>query len=84
MLEVIKGCVEGMLEAKALSQAVTGEVTQASPLTVKVEQHLVLSGPFLTMTERAASLALKAGDWVLMLRAQGGQDYYVLDRIERG
>ena len=51
---------------------------------MKVEQHLVLSGPFLTVTDRAASLALKAGDWVLMLRAQGGQDYYVLDRIERG
>ena len=56
-----------------------GTVSAASPLSVKVEEKLVLSGSFLLVPQRLG--ALQAGARVALLRVQGGGLYLLLDRL---
>lgn len=54
-------------------------VTKTSPLTVNVDQRFDLSEDFLVRTRRTKYLV--AGDKVILLRVQGGQEYVVLDKV---
>lgn len=58
----------------------SGTVVSLSPLEVSVEQRLTLGEKQLFTGKRLAG-ELCQGDSVLLLRAQGGQKYYVLDIV---
>ena len=48
---------------------------------IKVNQKLILTDEFLYFTETASKSKLKKGDKVVMIRADGGQKYLVVDRM---
>jgi hypothetical protein len=72
-----------------------GKVTKINPLEVNVDQRFTLTEDFLivpeSLTRFEAVLAssekllirsgLEAGDAVLMLRVQGGQQFVMLDKV---
>jgi len=90
MLNAIK---QAAIEAVAASNPVTilfGEIMQTYPLEVNVDQRFTLTADFLILTEATKELrvgetiirrGLRVGDIVILVRAQGGQQYLVLDRV---
>lgn len=56
-----------------------GSVLSSSPLTVRVEEKLLLTSAFLIVPERLSELL--PGDRVALLRVQGGGRYLLLDRL---
>ena len=56
-----------------------GSVVSSSPLTVRVEEKLLLTSAFLLIPERLTDLL--PGDRVALLRVQGGGRYLLLDRL---
>lgn len=71
-----------------------GTVIRTDPLAVSVDQRFELSEDFLIQTEATSELkvtingvdqvvrrGLQSNDKVVLLRAQGGQQYVVLDRV---
>lgn len=90
MLNAIK---QAAIEAVAASNPVTilfGEIMQTNPLEVNVDQRFTLTADFLILTEATRELrigetiirrGLRVGDIVILVRAQGGQQYLVLDRV---
>jgi hypothetical protein len=58
-----------------------GKVTSVSPLKVQVTNQFTIPSSMLVVPERLTNGALKIGDKVALLRKQGGQSYFILDRI---
>ena len=56
-----------------------GSVLSSSPLTVRVEEKILLTSAFLIVPERLTDLL--PGDRVAPLRMQGGGRYLLLDRL---
>lgn len=80
-----KAAVEAV-EAMKPAAVVFGRITGLSPLAVRVDQKLTLTGSMLTVaggTQRIGDLkpGLQAGDQVILLRMQGGQRYILLDKV---
>ena len=94
MIELVKKAAVDAVAASDPVAFLTGKVTSAQPLKISVEQrltlgkeHLMLSGLVKDQkieTENGTitlKLALKAGETVTLLRMQGGQKFFVLDRM---
>lgn len=81
MLDIIKRAGLGAVEAGYPVSVLFGTVVTPSPLTVELNQQLVLTDDFFVLPEGVASKHLEAGDRLLLLRMQGGQSYVVLDRV---
>lgn len=80
MIELIKkAAVEAVAASKPVA-IVFGKVISAAPLKIQVDQRLTLDGDFLVLTQTVSG-TLAPGDRVLMLMAQGGQSYVVLDKV---
>lgn len=94
LMGAIKQASMGAVEAGAPVAVRIGTVKSVSPLAVTVDQRLTLTSEFLLRT--AATLPLKVtiggtdypvredlqvGDRVVLLRAQGGQQYVILDKV---
>lgn len=77
--DVIKKIVIGVLDTMQLSTTMRGTVLTANPLSIQVDQKLVLEEPFLTQLDHIRGLA--EGDAVILLRAAGGQDFTVLGKV---
>ena len=58
-----------------------GKVESVSPLSVRINQLIVLSSATLIQTSTVKD-KLSVGDEVIMIRQQGGQKYLVLDKYE--
>ena len=79
----IKRAAVEAVEAKKPMTVIFGKVTSAAPLKVQVDQKLELSGAQLVTTSAVRGHnALTAGEKVIILRADGGQKFIVLDRTE--
>ncbi len=94
---VIQRIVQNTVEAMKLADKATGTVESVSPLRVKTDigmQSIPASGLILTDTVKERTVrvqggagtvtireGLKAGDRVLMLRVQNGQQYIILSKI---
>ena len=59
-----------------------GSVLSSSPLTVRVEEKILLTSAFLIVPERLTDLL--PGGRVALLRMQGGGGYLLLDRLGAG
>lgn len=83
LIAVIKKAAADAVEATYPVRVVFGTVTGLSPLTVRIDQKLPLSGDALLPVSgiRRLEPALSAGDAVILLRMQGGQKYILLDRV---
>jgi hypothetical protein len=58
-----------------------GNVVSTNPLSVRINQLIVLSSATLIPTS-AVKDKLAVGDEVILIRQQGGQKYVVLDKYE--
>lgn len=94
LVSLIKQASMGAYNASNPVAVMFGTVTKTSPLEVNVEQRFTLTRDFLVLTERLTEYrttvdgneiiirrGLQAGDKVLLLRIQGGQQYVVWDRV---
>ena len=114
MINAIKRAATDAVNAGKPFALTRGQVTKTSPLTIQVDQKLILGPTQLLLTNAVRDysvdmtvdhltentsggagdaafaahnhaykhLGLKAGEWVILLRIQGGQQYLVLDRVE--
>ncbi|MDU2904586.1 MAG: DUF2577 domain-containing protein [Streptococcus mitis] len=89
---------QGVDDGTDRTDIVFGSVTSVSPLTIKVNNKLEIPESFLVLSPMVKELRtgdtegdnkrwivfrdLEAGDTVLMIKAQNGQLYYVLQRME--
>jgi len=94
LASLIKQASMGAYNASNPVAVMFGTVTKANPLEVNVEQRFTLTRDSLVLTERLTEYrttvdgneiiirrGLQAGDKVLLLRIQGGQQYVVWDRV---
>lgn len=94
LVNLIKQASMGAYNASNPVVVMFGTVTKANPLEVNVEQRFTLTRDSLVLTERLTEYrttvdgneiiirrGLQAGDKVLLLRIQGGQQYVVWDRV---
>ena len=71
-----------------------GEVVSVSPIKVKITSQLIIPSSLLVVPQNLTTYqvllndepvtidnSLKLGDKVALLRKQGGQSYFILDRI---
>ena len=58
-----------------------GSVESTNPISVRINQLIVLSPATLILTSTVKD-KLAVGDEVIMIRQQGGQKYLVLDKYE--
>ena len=80
LLQTIKLAAVEAVEAAKPCTVVYGTVKKKSPLTINVDQKLNLTSAFLVVTKTAKD-NINAGDTVVMMRMQGGQQYLVLDKV---
>ncbi len=81
LVKLIKRAAVDAVEATKPVNLCFGMVESVGPLRISVEQRMTLSGAQLIMPGSVAALPLSAGDKVILLRQQGGQKYFVIDRI---
>ena len=79
MLKSIKIAAVDAVESTDPCKVMYGRVIGESPLTVRVEDRLVLKEKQLAFLEGSGILAV--GDMVTLLRVQGGQQFVVLGRV---
>lgn len=80
LLEIIKQAAKEAVEASGPMQFCMGKVIKADPLKVAIDQKLALGDSFLLMPDRLKG-KLKQDDGVALLRVQGGQQYFILDKM---
>lgn len=86
LIAIIKKAAVEAVEAMRPTAVAFGRITALSPLTVRVDQKLTLSGNQLTVAGGTQKIGdwkpgLQAGDEVILLRMQGGQKYILLDKV---
>lgn len=81
LTQLIKKIAEDARKAAKLCNIVIGTVLKVKPLKIKVNQKLILTGEFLYLTETVSDKKLSKDDKVVMIRADGGQKYLVVDRM---
>ena len=81
LTQLIKKIAEDARKAAKPCNIVIGTVLKVKPLKIKVNQKLILTGEFLHLTETVAEKKLSKDDKVVMIRADGGQKYLVVDRM---
>ena len=82
LADVKRAALEAVRASKPCS-VTYGTVTATEPLEIAVDQKLTLRASQLLLTYAVrGELALQRGEKVLLLRADGGQQYIVLDRVE--
>ena len=80
LLQTVKMAAVEAVEAAKPCAVVYGKVKTKSPLTINVDQKIILTAAFLVVTNSAKD-NINTGDTVAMIRIQGGQQYLVLDKV---
>ena len=82
LVGVIQQIVQETVQAMKLTDKATGTVLSAAPLSIQTDMTMqAIPAAALLITDPVRG-RLAAGDRVLMLRVQGGQQYIILSRIE--
>ncbi|RED64675.1 DUF2577 domain-containing protein [Cohnella lupini] len=94
LLEIMKKAGVGAVEATNPVTVLYGQVVEVNPLSVLIDQRFILSEELLLIPESLRECkvligseevtireALAKDDYLLLLRAQGGQQYIILDRV---
>lgn len=76
--QAIKTAAIDAVNAMDPANLLFANVIKATPIEIKIDQKLLLSGPAVVVL---AGLELAAGDSVAVLKAQGGQRFLVLGKV---
>lgn len=86
--QLIKKIAKEEREASKPCTVCSGTVISTTPLKIQMDQKKVLDDDFLILPVRVARMLRRGmitnGSVVLMIQAEGGQEYAVLDLLERG
>lgn len=77
---IIQGAVSRFITASKLTEPTVGTVVSTNPLNVKITDKITLPKGNLILVK---GLNLEVGDSVLIIRAAGGQKYYVIGEVEQ-
>ena len=94
LINIVKRAALDAVDNAKMCDVRYGEVVSVSPLKVQITNQFTIPSSLLTvpqhLTDYAVEIesksmvihnALKIGDKVALLRSQGGQSYFILDRI---
>lgn len=84
---VILNIVNEYLRAIKLSNIIVGNIKSVAPLRISIDKNVNLPVDFFTFNSRTKYLKYKSfteeiGQKVVLVRAIGGQKYYVIDKLE--
>lgn len=77
---IIQEAVSRIINASKLTEPTVGNVVSTSPLSVKITDKITLQRNNLILVK---GINLEVGDSVLIIRAAGGQKYYVIGEVEQ-
>lgn len=78
LTELIKMAAMNTVNASKPTEPIVGIVTGDNPLTINIDSKIPLSGDKLILMK---GLNLETGDKVLLIRASGGQKFYVIGEV---
>lgn len=81
LAQLIKKLALDAVRASKPCNIVTGVVTDAAPLKIKISEKVTLDRDFFILTQRAKETELKKGDKMALLREEGGQRYLIIDKV---
>ena len=82
LVGVIQQIIQETVQAMKLTDKATGTVLSIAPLSVQTDSSMQpIPAAALTLTDTVQG-ELAAGDRVLMLRVQNGQQYIILSKIQ--
>lgn len=81
MLNILKKSALGAYEAEKPVNIVFGVVKSVSPLKISIDYKLVIESDEILQGENSTKLDLKSNDKVILVRLQGGQKFYILDKV---
>ncbi len=84
LLTAIKKAAVDAVEATKPVQVCFGQIISPSPLQVNVEQKMILGAKQVITTQAVNATTdrnLQAGDKVVLLRQQGGQQFIIIGRL---
>ncbi|WP_164848085.1 DUF2577 family protein [Lacticaseibacillus hulanensis] len=80
--------------ASEYADVVTGMVTNVNPVTIQIQANVLLTGPLIELGRHVTKYhteingadaevdeSLKIGDTVAMIREDGGQKFYVFEKV---
>lgn len=79
--QLIKKLALDAVQASKPCDIVTGVVADTDPLKIKISDKVTLDRDFFILTQRTREAELKKGDEIVLLRADGGQKYLILDKV---
>lgn len=83
MLNELKQITHNVIEGEKLADLKFGTVESANPLSIRLNQWLLLSGSMIAIPSRlSGNNSLRVGDTVALLRQSGGQKFYILDKVK--
>lgn len=78
----LKEITNSSMEMSKPTHIMYGKVVSLSPIEINVEQRMILTKQFLTMTERISKDSpLRLNDKVVLLRESGGQKFLIIDKV---
>lgn len=85
LLNLIKKAAIDAVNSDNPVSVLFGRLASTEPITVMIDQKLLIDSSFLVITRRIADMIereeLKAGGKLLLLRMQGGQKFVVVDGV---
>jgi hypothetical protein len=81
MIDLIKKTAIAAVESRNPVNLLFGTVVNPNPLEIQIHQKLTLTKEFLVDTETLSQKGLILGDRVVLLRMQGGHQFFVLDKV---
>ncbi len=82
MIDIIKKVVKNYMSNADLVNMQYGTVVQTSPIQIQLEKLIIPNTKIIVPSSfKKLEISLKRGDKVLLLRQQGGQLFFVLDKV---
>lgn len=78
LVDALRMSAARTIDASMLTEPIVGVVTKEEPLTISIDTKISLSGGKLILMK---GLDLEVNDKVLLIRASGGQKYYVIGEV---
>ncbi|MBC2158751.1 DUF2577 family protein [Listeria booriae] len=85
MKRQIQQIVMGIMQTSGSADFIPALVVSAAPLRIKIKDNekLILEDEQLILSDTVAEKTLVSGDSVMLGQLQGGQQFFVIDKIAR-
>ncbi len=82
MIDIIKQVVRNYMNNADLTTIQYGTVVKANPIQIQIEKLIIPSSKIVVPSVfKKVDISLKVGDKVMVLKQQGGQLFFVLDKV---